>query len=56
MLGQDWGGKNGFGRDGGGEGVNRIKTICRYDILEDNKMILKTEFGEYTEACSNSHN
>lgn len=25
-LGQDWGGKNGFGRDRGGEGVNGINT------------------------------
>lgn len=24
--------------------------------FEDDKTILKTEFGEYTEACSNSHN
>lgn len=30
--------------------------ICRSEILEDNKTILKTEFGEYTEACSNNHN
>lgn len=43
----------------GGEGKGgRIgsKHIYRYDILEGNKTILKTEFSEYTEACSNSHN
>lgn len=63
---ETWGVKNGSGRVGSEEWIweswgeekewTGSKHTCRYEILKDSKTILKTAFGEYTEACHNDHN